>query len=310
MRRLPIIAALVLLLTFPALAQRGGGHGGFGGGHGGFSGGHAFSGGGHASFGGSHMGGFAGRGFSGSHFGGGPLSNGFRGNRGFSGASRGPFLHNGFRGSFGNGGQFANRVANRGGFGNRGRFGDRDRFRGRDRFGTNCWGYGCYGYGYGYGYGYNYYPWWGDYYYDPFAWDWSADDAQFDNDYYNQYAIANDMNQQSLEQQQMLDQQDQQLLRQEQADGDQDIYARRAQTPAPSTNQKQEAEMIPPTVLVFRDQHKQEVQNYAIVGQTLWEFDAGRTYKIPLSELDLPATEKANDNRGITFHVPSAEQGQ
>ncbi|HTZ84310.1 MAG TPA: hypothetical protein VMB66_14020 [Candidatus Acidoferrales bacterium] len=281
MQRLPIIAALVLLLTFPALAQRGGGHGGFGGG------GHSFGGGGHASFGGGHMGGgFAGRGFSGSHFG----SNSFRGNpgfnRGFSRASRGPFLHDGFRG----------------------RYGDRDRFRGRDRFGTNCWGYGCYGYGYGYGY--NYYPWWGDYYYDPYAWDWSADDSQFDNDYYNQYAIANEMNQQSLEQQQMLDQQDQQMLRQEQADGDQDIYARRAQTPAPSTNQKQEAEAIPPTVLVFRDRRKQEIQNYAIVGPTLWEFNAGRTFKIPLSELDLPATQKANDDRGITFPVSASDPGQ
>ena len=32
-------------------------------------------------------------------------------------------------------------------------------------------------------------------------------------------------------------------------------------------------------VLVFRDQHKQEVRNYAIVGQTLWNFASQRTRK-------------------------------
>lgn len=153
------------------------------------------------------------------------------------------------------------------------------------------------------------YPWWGGYY-DPFAWDWWDDDAQFNADYDNQYALANEMNQQSLEQQQMLDEQDQRMLRQEQADGDQDIYAQRAPAPAANqNNQKQEVETIPPTVLVYRDQHKQEIQNYAIVGQMLWDFNAGRTYKIPLSQLDLPATQKANDDRGINFQIP-ADQGQ
>ena len=48
----------------------------------------------------------------------------------------------------------------------------------------------------------------------------------------------------------------------------------------------------PATVLVFRDQHKQEVQNYAIVGQTLWIFSPQRTQKIPLAEVDLDATRK------------------
>lgn len=306
MQRLPIIAALVLLLAcFPAFAQRGGGHGGFGS-HGGFGGSHAFSGGGHGGFGGSHMGGFAGRGFSGSHFGGGHFSNGFRGNpgfnRGFSHTSRGPFLHNRFRGRFGARNDF------RGRFGDHGRFRDHDHDRFRDRFGNNCFGFRCLNSGY------NYYPWWGGYY-DPFLWDWSADDAQFDNDYYNQYALANEMNQQSLEQQQILDQQDQQMLRQEKADGDQDSYAQRSRAAAADPaadrkNAKQEAESIPPTVLVYRDQHKQEIQNYAIVGQTLWQFNRGRTYKIPLSELDLPATQKANDDRGISFQIPAADQGQ
>ena len=66
----------------------------------------------------------------------------------------------------------------------------------------------------------------------------------------------------------------------------------------------------PPTVLVFRDQHQQEVQNYAIVGQTLWNFAPQRTQKIPLSDLDVAATTKANDDRGVDFRVPGSGEGQ
>ena len=66
----------------------------------------------------------------------------------------------------------------------------------------------------------------------------------------------------------------------------------------------------PDTVLVFRDQHTQDVRNYAIVGQTLWNFAPGRTQKIALSDLDLPATTKANDERGLTFRVPAAGEAQ
>lgn len=65
---------------------------------------------------------------------------------------------------------------------------------------------------------------------------------------------------------------------------------------------------IEPTVLVFRDGHKQEVTNYAIMGQTLWVFDA-RTQKFAVSDLDVPATVKANDDRGVDFQVPKAKKG-
>ncbi len=59
-----------------------------------------------------------------------------------------------------------------------------------------------------------------------------------------------------------------------------------------------------PTLLVFRDKHTQEVQNYAIVGGTLWIFNEQRATKLPLSWLDIEATTKANDDRGVTFQVP------
>jgi hypothetical protein len=61
---------------------------------------------------------------------------------------------------------------------------------------------------------------------------------------------------------------------------------------------------VDPTVLVFRDGHKQEVSNYAIMGQTVYVFDS-RTQKIALGDLDVPATVKANDDRGVAFQLPN-----
>jgi hypothetical protein len=69
--------------------------------------------------------------------------------------------------------------------------------------------------------------------------------------------------------------------------------------PAPAQEQE-------PTVLVFRDGHKQEVRNYAIVGQTLWDFSAKGTRKIPLTDLDLDTTRKLNDDRGVEFVLPKS----
>lgn len=118
--------------------------------------------------------------------------------------------------------------------------------------------------------------------------------------------MANQMNEQSLEEQRML--------RQEEADGDQDAYAprapeRRYADPTPSAR-PEGSPIIPPTVLVFRDQHREETQNYAIVGQTLWNFTSQRTEKIALASLDLPATEKANEDRGVRFRIPGSAEGQ
>jgi len=58
-----------------------------------------------------------------------------------------------------------------------------------------------------------------------------------------------------------------------------------------------------PTVLVFRNGRHQEVTNYAIMGDTLYVFDEGRK-KIALADLDIPATVKANDDRGTEFRMP------
>lgn len=88
-------------------------------------------------------------------------------------------------------------------------------------------------------------------------------------------------------------------------DADQKVHAK-----AMPPREQEAPDILPATVLVFRDQHKQEVQNYAIVGQTLWNFAPQHTQKIPLSDLDLPATTKANDERGVDFRLPGAREGQ
>ena len=62
----------------------------------------------------------------------------------------------------------------------------------------------------------------------------------------------------------------------------------------------------PTTVLVFKDGHRSDVVNYAIVGDTLFDFAGGRARKILLADLDLDATRKANDDQGIEFKVPPA----
>lgn len=60
-----------------------------------------------------------------------------------------------------------------------------------------------------------------------------------------------------------------------------------------------------PVVLVYRDGHEQEVMNYAIVGPTLYDLGTFVAHKIPLAELNLKATIKANDDRGVEFSVPA-----
>lgn len=142
------------------------------------------------------------------------------------------------------------------------------------------------------------YPWAYAGSFDPYWW-WDSG-SSYDEDREREIAQANQMNAQSLEQQQRMREWDAQdsYGRQEQPRPQQSQQPERTETPTPAT------------VLVFRDQHRQEVQNYAIVGQTLWNFTAQRTQKIPLAELDLAATVKANDEHGVDFHVPSSGEGQ
>jgi hypothetical protein len=58
------------------------------------------------------------------------------------------------------------------------------------------------------------------------------------------------------------------------------------------------------TILVFRDGRRSEIQNYAIVGQTLWMLTEQRARRVPISDLDVEATRKLNADRGVEFRTP------
>jgi hypothetical protein len=216
--------------------------------------------------------------------------------------------HAGFGGShafggFHSGSGFSGHSLNRGSAFGRGSF--RAPLRGNSGIGLRlrtspyyrgCWGGYC-GYGYG-GWGYPYlwggvdpYWWWGN--------DSGSDDQANNGGYgygYGPYGyddgLANQMQQQGIP------------LRPMPPSGEN--Y--HAQNTPPQ--QQQSSAIAPATVLIFRDQHQEEIQNYAIVGETLWNFSVHPTQKIPLSDLDLPATQKANDARGVDFRLPSSSEGQ
>jgi hypothetical protein len=89
-------------------------------------------------------------------------------------------------------------------------------------------------------------------------------------------------------------------------------FAPRGDTSAKPTPSEPEEPVTaqPSTVLVFKDGHHSDVINYAIVGDTLFDFGAGRTHKILLADLDLAATRKANDDHGVDFQIPASATRQ
>jgi hypothetical protein len=64
----------------------------------------------------------------------------------------------------------------------------------------------------------------------------------------------------------------------------------------------------PPTTLVFKDGHRLEVGNYAIVGATMFDLRPGHPRKIALADVDLEATQKENEDHGVSFQLPSNSQ--
>ena len=67
---------------------------------------------------------------------------------------------------------------------------------------------------------------------------------------------------------------------------------------------------LPPAVLVFRDGHQEEAAKYTIVGSTIFikadYWSSGSwTRQVPIAQLDIPATLRANQARGAKFSLPS-----
>ncbi len=66
-------------------------------------------------------------------------------------------------------------------------------------------------------------------------------------------------------------------------------------------------EKPPTTLFVYRDGRQMEVQNYAILGNTLWVFSDQTTRRVPLADLDLAATARVNGERGVDFVPPTPQ---
>jgi hypothetical protein len=67
---------------------------------------------------------------------------------------------------------------------------------------------------------------------------------------------------------------------------------------------------LPPAVLVFRDGRKEEVGSYTIISGTIYlkadYWSSGSwTRKIQIVDLDVPATLKLNEERGLKFVLPA-----
>jgi hypothetical protein len=259
-----------------ALAQHGGGGhgGGFGGGHaggfgGGFGGGHSFGGGFSShSFGG---------GYSGS-FGRSPSFGSFRGPRGYSYAPR--MTYPAPSRAFATPGRQGYGMANRSGYG------------GRDRYRSPYRGYGP-GYGYGYpGYSWGVLPWelgYPDFYgYGDSSWVGQSDSggAQQDQGYNDpgygpSYGAGEDP-------------------------GPQDAYRAPYGDPSGSATAAPLAGE-PALTLVFNDGHQQAIHNYALTSNyilVLNDDGSGRAQRIPLADLNVPATERAAQSAGLDFAPP------
>jgi hypothetical protein len=71
----------------------------------------------------------------------------------------------------------------------------------------------------------------------------------------------------------------------------------------------QASPVLPRAVLLFRDGHKEEIERYVIhndviyAGSDYWRTGSW-TRKIPIAELDVPATLKLNQQRGGKFSLP------
>ena len=138
-------------------------------------------------------------------------------------------------------------------------------------------------------------PWYYGYLYP--GWGWSGGYPYYPS-YYPSYEYAPDDyvqdSQTDQRQQAEIDRLNDEVAR---------LREERSAPPRPSPRSQWEGESEA-TQLVFRDKHTEEIKNYAIVGQTLWVFTEERAKKIMLAELDLPATKKANDDRGVEFQIP------
>ena len=305
MRSLPAIALVVAVAVLPACAQRGGGQGGFSSGHGGVSAGRGGFSGGHVGL--PSRGGFSGLGGFAGHSGfvprGSPVfppRQSFRpapfrpGPGGYSGFPNGqgrPYgPGNGFRG------RNPRNPIDRSRYPDHGRGLGRDHDRYRRPYNSP---YNAYSLGYPY---YGYMPWLGGY--DPYFWD-NGDNSDSNNG----QAASSDSGAQNQEEQ------GEQYPEGDYGPPPPEAYPAYPPTatppaqpsvapPAPTPVSSNET----PVTLVFKDGRPPEhIHNYVLTRSTLYVQDKDRR-NIPVDQLDLVATGKANQEAGVDFQVPDSAQ--
>ena len=81
------------------------------------------------------------------------------------------------------------------------------------------------------------------------------------------------------------------------------------QPPANQASSSSPLNREPELALIFKDGHTQNIRNYVLTPSNVIVMDdaaSGRTPRIPLSDLNLPATEKGAQQAGLEFSPPSA----
>jgi hypothetical protein len=71
------------------------------------------------------------------------------------------------------------------------------------------------------------------------------------------------------------------------------------------------ARELPPAILVFRDGRQQEINSYTIMNGTIFTrsdywITGSWNQKIQIADLDVPATLRQNQQRGLNFNLPSS----
>jgi hypothetical protein len=79
---------------------------------------------------------------------------------------------------------------------------------------------------------------------------------------------------------------------------------------APESTPTARPQEMAPAILVYRDGHIEEVSSYSIIGRMIYTkadyWTAGAwTRTIQIADLDIPATLKQNQQRGVKFELPS-----
>jgi hypothetical protein len=69
----------------------------------------------------------------------------------------------------------------------------------------------------------------------------------------------------------------------------------------PQASEAPQLPPAPPIVLVLRDGQQVKTDNYAVMNNTLWDFSKQPARRIPISSINVSASEKASEANGAEF---------